>query len=310
MSVARVWEAPRVTKPYTEEQWRDIRSPGPRDRCGARRAATCASRWAASPRSSSLDDPDGAEWNTAALGPNKRRLAARPLSAPEGEVRAERARALRPGQVVSGRAAAALVAELFLAAGRRAHLAEPGALSRTRASTTASTRTRRSASSQASRMRLGLSPAFVFAAFEDAFYYLWRERRLPSNVDPFESRLEDAGERARLARVFEQGLDAAVGLRASGGARCERHAVADRAVVPAARALLSGARRFAARATAAARLACRGLRRADYPYVHSPDPTQAFPPLARHARDPRVSFRDVRRRSQARRCWREMSGTA
>src|SRR6185437_11702082 len=34
---------------------------------------------------------------------------------------------------------------------------------------------------------------------------------LPANVDPFDSRLEDAGERARLARIFEQGLDAAVG---------------------------------------------------------------------------------------------------
>ena len=59
--------------------------------------------------------------------------------------------------------------------------------------------------------RLGLSPAFVFAAYEDAFYYMWKERRLPSNVDPFESRLADGGERARLARIFEQGLDAAVG---------------------------------------------------------------------------------------------------
>ncbi len=51
----------------------------------------------------------------------------------------------------------------------------------------------------------------MFAAYEDAFYYLWRERRLPTNVDPFASNLEDAGERERLAQVFEQGLDAAVG---------------------------------------------------------------------------------------------------
>ena len=51
----------------------------------------------------------------------------------------------------------------------------------------------------------------MFAAFEDAFYYLWRERRLPANVDPFKSKLEDPMERARLAQVFEQGLDAVVG---------------------------------------------------------------------------------------------------
>ncbi len=48
-------------------------------------------------------------------------------------------------------------------------------------------------------------------AYEDAFYYLWRERRLPVNVDPFDSRLEDPLERERLAKIFEQGLDEAVG---------------------------------------------------------------------------------------------------
>src|SRR5207249_5720979 len=43
------------------------------------------------------------------------------------------------------------------------------------------------------------------------WYYLWRERRLPVNVDPFDSRLDDAMERERLRRVFMQGLDSVVG---------------------------------------------------------------------------------------------------
>ncbi|MGE0334090.1 MAG: transglutaminase family protein, partial [Gammaproteobacteria bacterium] len=59
--------------------------------------------------------------------------------------------------------------------------------------------------------RLGCDPARVFPAFEDAWYYLWRERRLPVNVDPFDSRLDDPLERARLARVFGQGLGESVG---------------------------------------------------------------------------------------------------
>ena len=62
----------------------------------------------------SVDDRDGAEWNTAALGPTKR--AARRRAAAGGcEARygAERLRALRPGQVVSGRAAAALGARCY-----------------------------------------------------------------------------------------------------------------------------------------------------------------------------------------------------
>ena len=42
-------------------------------------------------------------------------------------------------------------------------------------------------------------------------HYLWRERKLPMNVDPFDARLEDEVERERLRRVFTQGLDAIVG---------------------------------------------------------------------------------------------------
>ena len=49
------------------------------------------------------------------------------------------------------------------------------------------------------------------SAYEDVWYYLWRERRLPVNVDPFDSKLDDAMERARLRRVFEQKLDSVVG---------------------------------------------------------------------------------------------------
>ena len=59
--------------------------------------------------------------------------------------------------------------------------------------------------------RLGVDPRHVFAAYEDVFYYLWRERRLPINVDPLDSKLEDPQERARLARVFGQGLERVAG---------------------------------------------------------------------------------------------------
>jgi uncharacterized protein (DUF2126 family) len=59
--------------------------------------------------------------------------------------------------------------------------------------------------------RLNLTDKFVTPGYEDVYYYLWRERRLPVNVDPFDSRLDDEMERVRLRRVFEQKLDAVVG---------------------------------------------------------------------------------------------------
>ncbi len=59
--------------------------------------------------------------------------------------------------------------------------------------------------------RLGLDPKYVFPAYEDTWYYLWRERKLPVNVDPFDARLADPLERDRIRKVFTQGLDKVVG---------------------------------------------------------------------------------------------------
>jgi uncharacterized protein (DUF2126 family) len=53
--------------------------------------------------------------------------------------------------------------------------------------------------------------AFTIAAYEDVFYYLWKERKLPVNVDPLDPKLADPIERARLARIFEEGLNQPIG---------------------------------------------------------------------------------------------------
>src|SRR6478752_2516760 len=75
MSVARIWEAPRVTKPYTEEQWQQIHRMG-HEIDADLAALDVRLTMGGEPTFVSLDDPDGAEWNTAALGPTKRLLAA------------------------------------------------------------------------------------------------------------------------------------------------------------------------------------------------------------------------------------------
>ena len=49
------------------------------------------------------------------------------------------------------------------------------------------------------------------SAYEDTFYYLWSERRLPVNVDPLDPKLEDPVERKRVARIFEEGLGKSIG---------------------------------------------------------------------------------------------------
>jgi uncharacterized protein (DUF2126 family) len=280
MGVTRIWEAPRVTKPYTEEQWRDI------DRLGHEIDAELAAgdvrlTMGGEPTFVSLDDPDGAEWNTAALGPDKRRLAGnlyrrlKEKYAPQGLAH------FGQGKWYPGEALPRWSLNCFWRRDGEPIWQDPDLYANESVDygATAEVAQRFLA---AVAMGLGLSPAFVFAAYEDAFYYLWRERRLPSNVDPFQSRLEDAGERARLARVFEQGLDSAVGY-----------------VFPVARD--QNGRRWQTGPWFLRRERCYlmpgdspvGFRlpldsipwaaAGDYPYVHSPDPSQQFPPLARHA---------------------------
>ena len=74
MKVTRIFESPRVTKPYTEEQWAEM------EKLGCRVDAAllqddCRLTMGGEPTFVSVDDRDGAEWNTVAQGPLKRKLA-------------------------------------------------------------------------------------------------------------------------------------------------------------------------------------------------------------------------------------------
>ena len=55
--------------------------------------------------------------------------------------------------------------------------------------------------------RLGLDAGYVMPAYEDSVHWLQKEAALPVNVDPADSKLADAEERARMARVFDEGLN-------------------------------------------------------------------------------------------------------
>ena len=221
----RVHESPRVTKPYTEEQWQAIDALGHAVDDDLKRGDVRLTM-GGEPTFVSIDDLDGAEWNTTALGPTKRRLAGRAAPPAADALRAGGFAALRPGQVVSRRAAAALGARLLLAPRRRADLERPVARSPTRARPTATARPTparfiRGAGRAARRRRRRT----CMPGYEDVWYYLWRERRLPVNVDPLRRpSSRTRGARRACARVFEQGLDQIVGYALPLAARRRRAA--------------------------------------------------------------------------------------
>src|ERR1043165_4007412 len=73
MKVTRVYESPRVTKPYTEEQWAAIEKLG-NEIDGELKKGDVRLTMGGEPTFVSIDDPDGPEWNFTAVSQRKRVL--------------------------------------------------------------------------------------------------------------------------------------------------------------------------------------------------------------------------------------------
>ena len=209
MQVTRVLETPRVTLPYREHQWREIEALGRKiDEDLVSRDVRLT--MGGEPTFVSTTNRDGLEWNFTALSPEKQQ---------KGEMLLKRLRdryatgALLhfgqgkwyPGEVLPRWAYGCywrkdgepiwndyeLVAELDKnynvtaeQSGRFLYrLAE----------------------------KLSLDPKYVRDAYEDVYHYLFEEGRLPYNVSVFDAKIKNEQDRARLAKVFRQGLDSVIG---------------------------------------------------------------------------------------------------
>ena len=123
MKITRVDEKPRVTFPFSDEAWTAL------DALGERVDADLTKQdvrltMGGEPTFVSIDDYETAEWNTAALGPTKRILADELIRRLSDKFAPGGLHPSRPGQMVSGRAAAALGVLAVLAHRRQAGLAE------------------------------------------------------------------------------------------------------------------------------------------------------------------------------------------
>lgn len=276
MSVERVWEAPRVTKPYSEAQWRAIQTLG-RQIDEDLHKHDVRLTMGGEPTFVALDYPDDDEWNTAALGPNKRRLAAdlfyclRDHYAPNALVH------FGQGKWYPGEQLPRWSLNCFWRRDGEPLWHDPKLLADEKRGYGATTETaERFLAALAAHLQLDADN--VFPAYEDWFYYLWRERKLPDNVTPDDPRLSDPLERERLRKVFDQGLDNVVGH-----------------VLPLARQVVgegwqSGrwflrdehCRLLPGDSPLGYRLPLDSLpwvSQADYPYINPVDPSQSLPPL-------------------------------
>ncbi len=209
MSVTRVHEDPRVTKPYTEEQWAQVDALG-RQVDEALHAADVRLTMGGEPTFVSIDDMEGGEWNFDALGPTKRLLANDLLGRMQERFAPGALLHYGQGKWYPGEPLPRWALSCYWRRDGQPIWRDPELIANERVTYGHdSTEARAFISTLAEKLRV--EPDLAIPAYEDVWHYLLKERRLPLNVDPLQSRLDDPQERDRLARIFEQGLDRVVG---------------------------------------------------------------------------------------------------
>ena len=282
MSVTRIWEAPRVTLPYTETQWAAIDALGHRVDDDLLKHDVRLTQ-GGEPTFVSVDDRDGAEWNTEAMGPTKRLLSADLMQRLRAKYGAGGLLHCGQGKWYPGEQLPRWSLNLYW---RRDHVpvwTRPELLADEHLDYGV-TDVRAKQFLDGVAKRLGLDAKFVFPVYEDTWYYLWRERKLPSNVDPFDARLADPLERERISKVFSQGLDKVVGHVLPLGRNPRRGEPRWRS----GSWYLRGERCYLIPGDSALgyRLPLDSqpwAKDSDLPWVHPPDPTQTFAPLPAYA---------------------------
>jgi len=209
-TVTRIFESPRVTKPYTEEQWQAIYNLGFEVEQELQDQDVRLTM-GGEPTFVSIDDMESEQWNTAADGPHKRDLASN-LSKRLIE-RFGKGGVLHhaQGKWYPGEPLPRWQIGLFwrkdglpvwknpelLASFTRDYRVDAGTPERFLKTLT---------------QYLGMSDETIIPAYEDVFYFLWEEGRLPVDVDPLKSDLKDPLERQRLSEILKTGMNTPVGF--------------------------------------------------------------------------------------------------
>ena len=209
MSVHRIRETPRVTKPYTDAQWQAILARGAEvDRSLTRNQIRLT--MGGEPTFIAATDLDAPEWNTDALGPTKQGYAERLMRRLMARWSSGSALQLSMGKQYPGEQLPRWALHCHWRTDGEPAWREPGLLAMEDDKDTA-TAADAAAFSVRLAERLQVDPGLVMPAYEDIHYYLWKEHRLPANVVVEDAHLRDPLERDRLARVFGQGLASSVG---------------------------------------------------------------------------------------------------
>ena len=205
MAISRIHESPRVTKPYTEEQWHAIDALGQKvdqDLTEKDVRLTIGGE----PTFVAVDHPDDAEWNTDAVGDNKRAYAdelihrLKEIYAPNGFLH------FGQGKWYPGEQLPRWAFSLYWRADGKPIWSSDEVIAR-ETDDNSPTAAQAEALLKGVAERLDIETPAIAEAYEDPWHFIEQERKLPENLDASDNQLDDPLARDRLARVFERGLE-------------------------------------------------------------------------------------------------------
>ncbi|MEM1287329.1 MAG: transglutaminase family protein [Pseudomonadota bacterium] len=211
MSVARVDERPRVTAPFSDADWDNL------DRLGEDvdrilNEQDVRLTMGGEPTFISIDDFEGEEWNTSAVGPTKRRLADKLVQRLADQFAPGCFLHYGQGKWYPGESLPRWTFSIYWRkdgqpiwndrsqfAPEQPDNAEPASveLSKNVLAAVAS--------------ELSIDESHILPAYEDPATWQTKADDLPVNVTPIDNKLDDAEARVRMTRVFEHGLEKPTG---------------------------------------------------------------------------------------------------
>ncbi len=207
--ITRIHEDPRVTKPYSDAQWDAISELGQQVDAELL-AGDVRLTMGGEPTFVSIDDMEGAEWNTAALGAKKRELAGTLLHRLQDRFAPGAVLQYGQGKWYPGEVLPRWALGCFWRADGDAVWRDRRWIADERKDYGHGPQQAQQFLSHLTRF-LGIPTDTFLPGYEDVYYYLWKEGTLPGNVDVLNNHLNEATERARLRKLFERGLDKITG---------------------------------------------------------------------------------------------------
>ena len=207
--VERIHEDPRVTKPYSDKEWQSMMELGhtiDKELIEGDVRLTMGGE----PTFVSIDDMEGAEWNTEALSDTKRSLAGDLFMRLQEKFTSGGLMHHGQGKWYPGEPLPRWALSVYWRKDGESLWHDQKLLATEDKDYNYTAKEAKQFTKNLCR-RLSLGLDYIIPAYEDIYYYLWKEGTLPTNVDPLDNKLDDPLERKRIRKLFEGGLDKVAG---------------------------------------------------------------------------------------------------